>query len=72
MERWNEHFKNVLNRPEPDQPVTLEPGPELNNRVDNIKKHETKKTVKSLKNGNSAGIYGIPFEPLKHGGGEKF
>ena len=29
MKRWNEHFKGVLNRPEPDQPVTLEPGPDI-------------------------------------------
>ena len=40
MERWNEHFKSVLNRPEPDHPVTLEPGPDLNIKVDNIKKPE--------------------------------
>ncbi|CAG2199776.1 unnamed protein product [Mytilus edulis] len=25
MERWNEYFINVLNRPEPDQPVRVEP-----------------------------------------------
>lgn len=42
MKRWNEHFKGVLNRPEPDQPVTLESGPDINIKVDNIKKHEEK------------------------------
>ena len=51
MERWNEHFKSVLNRPVPDHPVTLEPGPDLNIKVDNIKKPEIKKALKSLKTG---------------------
>ncbi|CAC5403281.1 unnamed protein product [Mytilus coruscus] len=38
MERWNEYFINVLNRPEPDQPVRVEPaGDDLNIKIDNIK-----------------------------------
>ncbi|CAG2187214.1 unnamed protein product [Mytilus edulis] len=56
MERWNEYFVNVLNRPEPDQPVIVEPaGVDLNIKIDNIKKYEVKKAIKSLKNGKSAG-----------------
>lgn len=47
MERWNEHFIGVLNRPEPDQPVTLPPEEDLYIKVDNIKKHEIKKALKS-------------------------
>ena len=70
MERWNEHFKSVLNRPEPDHPVTLEPGPDLNIKVDNIKKRQIKNALKSLKNGKAAGIDEIPPEALKHGGDE--
>lgn len=46
-ERWNEHFIGVLNRPEPDQPVTLPPEEDLYIKVDNIKKHEIKKALKS-------------------------
>ena len=42
MERWNEH-KSVLNRPELNQPVTIEPEPDINIKVDNIKKHDIKK-----------------------------
>ena len=40
----------VLNRPEPDHPVTLEPGPDLNIKVDNIKEslEITEKTGKQL------------------------
>lgn len=47
MERWNEHFIGVLNRPKPDQPVTLPPKEDLYIKVDNIKKHEIKKALKS-------------------------
>ncbi|XP_071137229.1 uncharacterized protein [Mytilus edulis] len=44
MERWNEYFVNVLNRPEPDQPVIVEPaGVDLNIKIDNIKKYEVKR-----------------------------
>ena len=45
MERWNEHFKSVFNRPEPYHPVTLEQGPEMNIKVVNIKKPEIKKAL---------------------------
>ena len=66
MERWNEHFKSVFNRPEPDHPVTLEQGPDLNIKVVNIKKPEIKKALKWLKNDKAAEI----DEALKHGGEE--
>ena len=42
----NEHFKSVFNRPEPDHPVTLGQGPDLNIKVVNIKKPEIKKALK--------------------------
>ena len=71
MERWNEYFVNVLNRPEPDQPVIVEPaGVDLNIKIDNIKKYEVKKAIKSLKNGKSAGIDEIPPEVFKSGGND--
>lgn len=63
MEKWNKHFISVLNRPEPDHLVTLPPGEDLNIKVDNIKKHEIKKALKSLKNGKAAGIDGIHVPP---------
>ena len=46
IERWNEHFKSVLNRAEPDHPVTLEQGPDLNIKVVNINKPEITKSLK--------------------------
>lgn len=70
LERWNEHFISVLNRQELDQPVTLPPGEHLNIKVDNIKTHEIKKTLKSLKNGKAAGNDCILHEALKYGGEE--
>ncbi|XP_062566352.1 uncharacterized protein LOC134228686 [Saccostrea cucullata] len=42
--------------PEPDQPVTLQPGEDLNIKVDNIKIQEIKKALKSLKNGKAARV----------------
>ncbi|CAC5412375.1 unnamed protein product [Mytilus coruscus] len=70
MERWNEYFINVLNRPEPDQPVRVQPaGEDLNIKIDNIKKYEVKKAIKSFKNGKSAGIDEIPPE-AESGGNE--
>lgn len=47
MERWIEHFTSVLNRPEPDQAVTLPPEENVNIKVDNLKKHEIKKALKT-------------------------
>lgn len=41
MESWNEHLISVLDRQEPDQPVTLPPEEDLDVTVDNIKNHET-------------------------------
>lgn len=42
----------------------------MNIKVDNIKKPEIKKALKSLKNGKAAGIDEIPPEALNHGGEE--
>lgn len=47
MERWIEHLTSVLNRPEPDQAVTLPPEEDVNIKVDNLKKHEIKKALKT-------------------------
>ncbi|XP_071123142.1 uncharacterized protein [Mytilus edulis] len=71
MERCNEYLVKVLHRPEPDQPVRVEPaGVDLNIKIDNIKKYRVKKAFKSLKNGKSAGIDEIPPEVFKSGGND--
>ncbi|CAC5366969.1 unnamed protein product [Mytilus coruscus] len=70
MEKWNEYYIYVLNRPKPDQPVRVEPWEDLSIKTDNIKKYEVKKAIKSLKNGKSAGIDGIPPGAFKSGGNE--
>ena len=70
MERWNEHFKSVLNRPEPDEPIDIEPGEELNIRTEGISRNEIKIAIKSLKSGKASGIDEIPAEALKAGGND--
>lgn len=59
---------SFLNRPEPDQRVTLQPGVDLNIKEDIIKKQKVKKALKPLKNGKTAGVDGIPAEAVKYGG----
>ncbi|CAC5389748.1 unnamed protein product [Mytilus coruscus] len=58
-------------KPEPDQPLRVEPaGEDLYIKIDNIKKYEVKKAIKSIKNRKSAGIDEIPPEAFKSRGNE--
>lgn len=65
LDRWKEHFSEVLNRPPPTNPPILEEGPTLNIETDKITENEVRKALKHLKNGKAAGIDGIPPEALK-------
>ncbi|CAG2220071.1 unnamed protein product [Mytilus edulis] len=65
LERWKEHFEQVLNRPPPTDPPELQNGPILNIKTSKITKTEVNKAIKSLKNGKAGGIDNIPPEAIK-------
>ncbi|KAI8515665.1 hypothetical protein Bbelb_064780 [Branchiostoma belcheri] len=61
MERWKEHFEDILNRPPPLDPPEIEPHEEeLQIRTGPPSKAEIRKAIASLKNGKAAGPDFIP------------
>ena len=69
LQRWCEHFKDVLNRPPPENRPQLSPKEKpLDINIKNVTKTEIRKALKSLKNGKAAGTDNIPAEVLKEGG----
>ena len=66
MKRWAEHFRELLNRPAPDNlPDILPAAADLPISCDQPSKHEIKRAISSLKNGKAAGPDGIPAEAIK-------
>ena len=67
LQRWKEHFSEVLNRPEPTHPAVIdtEHAVEMDINTDCITKEEIKSTLKTLKNGKAAGSDEITAEVLK-------
>ena len=65
--RWKEHFNNVLNRPQPDNPLIVENDDNIIDEINTgvIDKEEIIKAMKKLKNGKSGGIDSITTEILK-------
>ena len=68
LTRWKEHFEDILNRPPPQNPPVLEPGPDLNIPTNEISRQEVLKALGALKNGKATGVDNIPAEALKEGG----
>ncbi|XP_078580636.1 uncharacterized protein LOC144864435 [Branchiostoma floridae x Branchiostoma japonicum] len=69
MERWRDHFKEILNRTPPPNPPEIEPPIELLDiRTGPPSKIEIRKAISSLKNGKAAGPDGIPPEAWKEAG----
>ncbi|XP_071147395.1 uncharacterized protein [Mytilus edulis] len=65
--RWVEHFKAVLNRPEPINEFQGAPSlEELDISTDPPSKVEIAKAIKSTKSGKAAGIDGLQAELLKN------
>ena len=68
LNRWKEHFQEVLNRPAPENPPNLTEGPLLGIPTGQITMVEVKGALKSLKNGKTPGCDNIPPEAWKEGG----
>ena len=71
--RWVEHFEELLNREEPDNPITEAEGegersPDAEEEVEAPTVEEILRAIKKLPNNKAAGIDGIPGELFKFGG----
>ena len=65
--RWQEHFDNVLNRPDPVAPTVVDnrqPN-EINVSNECITRQEIKQALKNMKNGKAAAMDTITTELLK-------
>ena len=68
LNRWREHFSEVLNRTDPDQPITEDDIGEAEIEeisTEHVSEREVEDAVKKLKNGKAAGIDSITAELLK-------
>ena len=67
LERWKEHFHEVLNRDPPNDPVTEgdDEREELDLSVEAPSMEEIKKAVKALKNGKAPGVDQVTAEMMK-------
>ena len=66
LNRWAEHFSEILNREEPRNPPQLEVNvPELDINSDPIRREEIRKAIKQLKNSKAPGCDDILAELLK-------
>ena len=68
--RWTEHFKEVLNREDPSNPITDDEGYIVDEIIEEIKTseptiHEVRAAIMGLKSGKSSGIDSITAELLK-------
>ena len=69
--RWMEHFKGVLNQPEPTNLIDFEqetPMTLLDVTMGNISIEEVTKSIHTLKNNQAGGLDEVTAELLKHGG----
>ena len=64
---WQEHFNNVLNRPEPVAPAVVDDRQpnEIDVSDECITRQEIKQVLKNMKNGKAAGMDSITSELLK-------
>ena len=70
MNRWDEHFRSVLNRGDPTQPPAIDIDnnvnmEELDISVEEISVEEIQVAIRKLKNNKAAGVDNIPAELLK-------
>ena len=66
LDRWAEHFEELLNRPAPPNPPVIHPAEEdLPINCDRPAREEIKKAIQQLKNNKASGPDHIPAEALK-------
>ena len=66
LQRWAEHFEELLNRPAPQNPPDIVPADkDLDINCEKPTREEIRKAVKLLSNGKAAGPDDIPAEALK-------
>ena len=66
LERWAEHFDELLNRPAPENPPDIaEAETDIDIDCDPPTREEIIRAIKKMKNGKAAGPDGIPAEALK-------
>ena len=64
--RWEEHFRELLNRPPPSEMPDIEQAkPLLQVQENRPSKTEMKRAIRHLQNGRTAGPDGIPSEAMK-------
>ena len=68
LNRWREHFQEILNRRPPEDPPTFPmANEELEISTEQISKAEIRRALKKMKSGKAAGIDNIPPEAWKAG-----
>ncbi|CAH2278193.1 Hypothetical predicted protein [Pelobates cultripes] len=66
MNRWSEHFEELLNRPAPPNPPDINPANEdLAINCGKLTREEIGKAITLMKNGKAAGPDDIPAEALR-------
>ena len=66
LQRWKNHFQEIVNRPPPDSIPDIEEATEdLNINCGRMSKEEIKRALKKLKLGKAPGINSIPSDVLK-------
>ncbi|KAK7103731.1 hypothetical protein V1264_018575 [Littorina saxatilis] len=66
LNRWAQHFEDLLNRPSPPSPPAMEPADvDLPVNCEKPTREEIRKAITLLKNGKAAGPDDIPAEALK-------
>ncbi len=66
MNRWSEHFEELLNRPAPLNPPDIDPAKvDLPINCEKPTREEIRRAISQMKNGKAAGPDNIPAEALK-------